>query len=140
VPNDPLEFNACVLEIHQKTDTVVRRTEIIEALREMLSGQAFDALELHDQLFFNKKICEEVADPLSFVSHRESGFGGGSDASELEFVKKGALVNSLEKSRAEGIGNFENRIQNVFSEDIEIHKGEYRQVAVEGLGYADERR
>ncbi len=75
------------LEVNQQADLFVSRSQVIEALRDVLIAEAVDAFDFQNDCFFYENIREVVADWLSFVCHPKRDLSLGADAPEMELAQ-----------------------------------------------------
>ena len=71
----------------------------------MFIAETLHAFQLDHQHVLDEDIGEVVADRLALLSYTKGSLRSGPDAAKAEFPKQGALVDLLEESGAEGIGN-----------------------------------
>jgi hypothetical protein len=90
----PLDFR--LLEIDEKTDGPAEGSQIVDTLLGVLAGQPF------------------------LVGDCKRSFGGSPEAAKTEFCKQRPLVDLLEESGAQGVGNLKDGAQHALGQRIQL--------------------
>ena len=67
--DDPLPLDFGLLEIDQKTEGPAGGSQIVEALRGVLVGEALHTFQLDHQHVFHEEIREEFSDVVALVGY-----------------------------------------------------------------------
>jgi hypothetical protein len=103
--NDTLPFDFGLLKIDWQTEGHAGGSHIVETLRGVFGGEPFHTFQLDHQYVFDENIGKVFSNRVAFVCHCKRSLGSGPDATEAEFSKQGTLVDFLEESGAESVGD-----------------------------------
>src|SRR5689334_20642390 len=117
--NDSLPLDFGVLEIDQETNRPARGSQIIQTLCGVLLGKPFGTFQFHHQHVLYQQIREIVSYRIPLVHHGQRGFCGSTDASEAQLSHQGTLVNLLEESRTQRVGDLEHGAQDPLAQRIQ---------------------
>jgi hypothetical protein len=82
-------------------------------------GQAFRTFQLDRQRVLYNEIRKILTHSVPFVDNGKKGFRGRPDASQAQLSQQSALVNLLEKSRAQRVGDLEHGVQHLLAQRIQ---------------------
>ena len=114
----PLDFR--LLEIDEKTDGPAEGSQIVDTLLGVLAGQPFHRFQLDHQHFFDEQIGKVLSDRVTLGGDCKRSLGGGPEAAKTEFCKKRPLVDLLEESGAQGVGNLKDSTQHALGQRIQL--------------------
>jgi hypothetical protein len=77
----------------------------------MVVAQTVDTFQFENEHVFHEDVGEVLAHRLVFVNHRKRSLRDSRNASDLQLAEERAVVDLFEKSRAERVGDFEDRTQ-----------------------------
>ena len=121
LPKDnPLPFHLRLLEIHQQAQPAAGSSQVVEALSGVLVRKMLDAFQLDHQNIFHENVGKIFPNGLALVADRKRSLGDSADAQQIEFSQQGTLVDLLQESGAERVGNFKCRAQHALSQSREI--------------------
>ena len=69
--DDAFPFDLWSLEVDWQSELQIGSLQVVDALREVLTGEAFNALQLDDDLVLHQDIAYVLADTLALVCDRE---------------------------------------------------------------------
>lgn len=101
--DDSLPFDFGLLKIDQKTKGAAGGSQVVDALRSVLIGEALDTLELDYQRLFNEDIGEVFSNVLAFVKYGNWRLKVSPDVTKAEFSEQSALVHLLEEAGAPSV-------------------------------------
>ena len=84
----------------------------------MFIREALHALQFDNEHVFNQDICVVFSNVLTFVADAKWRLRDGADATNCKFLQPGLLVYLFEKSGAQDIGDFKDRVDHTLSERI----------------------
>jgi hypothetical protein len=114
----PLDFR--LLEIDEKTDGPAEGSQIVDTLLGVLAGQPFHTFRLDPQHVFDEQIGKVLSGRVTLVGECKRSFGGSPEAAKTEFCKKRPLVDLLEESGAQGVGNLKDGTQHALGQRIQL--------------------
>ena len=114
----PLDFG--LVEIDEKTDGPTGGSQVVDTLRGVLTGQPFHTFQLDHQHVFDEQIGKVLSDRVTLVGDCKRSFGGSPDAAKTEFSKQCPLVDLLEESGAQGVGNLKDGTQDALGQRIQL--------------------
>jgi hypothetical protein len=98
------------IQVDQQPDAQTGRLQVIEDLSAMLRCEFANGLQLHDDTTEADEVWRVGLSELStFVFQSKRGLGDKRDAPRPEFQVQSFLIDGLEKARAHGAIDFENR-------------------------------
>lgn len=123
--DEAFPFDAGFLEVDEEGDGEAGGFEVVEALGGVFGGEAVDALEFEEDAVFDDEVGVVVADLDAFVVDWEGDLGIDGQTGRGEFVEEGAVVDGFEEAGAEGVGDFEDGLEDLFGEGgfFEGHEG-----------------
>jgi hypothetical protein len=110
----PLDFG--FLEIDEEAEGSVGGPQVVEALRGVFVGETVGTLEFDDEDVFDEEVGEVFTDAGAFVAYFERRFGFCLEAAEGEFAEEGSCVDFLQESGAQGVGDLEDSVEDVFGQ------------------------
>ena len=105
--HDALPLNRWLLKIDQKENFLTGGSKVVQALGHVFLPQMVNALEFEDYRVLDENIGKVFAGALNFVEHWEWDLGG-------------SFVNFLQKTSAQGVGDFEYRGKDSFGQSVFI--------------------
>lgn len=84
----------------------------------MVGGEAVGAFEFDEEFVFDEDVGDEGSEVVAFVGDFEFGLGDGLDASDFEFFEEGSFVDFFEEAGAEGVGYFEDGVEDFVGEGV----------------------
>jgi len=102
----PLDLGS--VEVDKQADCSARGSQIVQALRRVLVAQGVGAFEFNDKYVFDENIGEVLPIPTSFVDHGQRCLTTSSNAAKVEFHDERPLVDFLEESSTQRIGDLKN--------------------------------
>src|ERR1035437_8487032 len=103
--DDALPLDFWLLEIDEKTDGAAGGTQIVETLRSVLAGEPIHTFQLDHQHVFDAEIRKVISGRVALVGDCKRGVGDSPDAAKAEFSQQRPLVDFLEKSGTQGVGD-----------------------------------
>ena len=77
----------------------------------MLIGETVHTFQLDHQYVFDEEVGKILSDRVAFVDNCHRGLGGGPDAAKGEFPQEGSLVDLLQETGAQGVGDLKDRAE-----------------------------
>jgi hypothetical protein len=116
--NNPLPLNCGPLEIDKETNTAARRSQIVETLRHMFVRETIYTLQLDHNYVLDNDVSEILSNALSFVCNGKRRLRICPYATNAQFYKECALVDFLQKSSPQRVGDFKYGAEHLFSQRI----------------------
>ena len=69
---------------------------------------------------FDEDIRKVFSHGMALVSYSKRNFGSGPDAAKAEFCEKSALIDFLEESGAQSVGNLKNSSEHPLGQRVEV--------------------
>ena len=131
--DDALPLDLGLLEIDEKTDGLAGGSQIVETLRGVLAGEPLHTFQLDRQHAFDEEIGKVFSHRVPLLGDCKGSFGGSPDAAKAEFSEQCPLVDSLEKSGAQVMGDLKDGTQHAFGQRIDAIRVHLRSSAAKVL-------
>jgi hypothetical protein len=82
-------------------------------------GETLGTFQLDDQHILHEDIGKVLSHAMALVSYWKWGFGSSPEAPKAELVEQSTLVDLLQESRAQGVGNLENSSEHPLGQGVE---------------------
>ena len=108
--DDPLPFKAAAFEIQDQTDRVAGDLEVIEHLPEIMIGDSFDDLGVHNDEVENNEIGDVFPHLHGFIQYVVAWLLLPWDAPEAELDAERVFIRLFQKTMTQGIENLERTV------------------------------